>query len=283
MVEDAIADGDRAAHAIVMAARAHERDRYLTALLAPKSARQHLVNLAAFQGEVARIPLFVTEPMIGEIRLQWWRDTLSNAAAGLLSGNPIADALVNTMNSTGLSPGLVAGMIDAQTLALYSDPPSDELALCQNLTKLEGGALELAAHVLKGAALAPEEAAFCSEAGVAYGLARTAVEFAAVTAQGRTLLPADWLVDAGLTLGDLSDDAKCSEVAALVGRLAADADDRARRLRQTPDATPPVRAACRPLAMVSAYANAVRRHGVDAVRTSVDVLPLTRVWRIWWG
>ena len=39
------------------AARELDYDRYLTALLAPNRARDGLMALAAFHGEIARIPL----------------------------------------------------------------------------------------------------------------------------------------------------------------------------------------------------------------------------------
>ena len=63
---------------VTIAARAHERDRYLAALLGPRPIRRDLIALAAFAGEVGRIPAFVTEPMMGRIRLQWWRERLEH-------------------------------------------------------------------------------------------------------------------------------------------------------------------------------------------------------------
>ena len=56
--------------AVREAARSLEPDRYLSALLAPLAAREDLITLAAFLGEAARVPAIVSEPMIGEIRLQ---------------------------------------------------------------------------------------------------------------------------------------------------------------------------------------------------------------------
>ena len=59
---------------IRLAARAYERDRYLAALLSPAARRDDLLVLAAFAGDVGRIASSVSEPMMGAIRLQWWRD-----------------------------------------------------------------------------------------------------------------------------------------------------------------------------------------------------------------
>ena len=77
--------------AVRAAARELDYDRYLAALLAPRRARDDLMALAAFHGEIARIPLTVREPAIGDIRLQWWRDAL-RTPAGTATGNPVADA-----------------------------------------------------------------------------------------------------------------------------------------------------------------------------------------------
>ena len=63
-------------------ARTFEYDRYMTALLMPRASREGLVLLAAFAGELRRIPDLVTEPMIGAIRFQWWRDALEEIGQG---------------------------------------------------------------------------------------------------------------------------------------------------------------------------------------------------------
>ena len=74
-----------------------EPDRYLAATLAARPVRPALAAIAAFASELARIPATVSEPTLGDIRLQWWRDTLAAGRASqrrVLSGHPIADALV---------------------------------------------------------------------------------------------------------------------------------------------------------------------------------------------
>jgi NADH dehydrogenase [ubiquinone] 1 alpha subcomplex assembly factor 6 len=56
--------------------RRHDRDRFLTTLFAPAAERQALLALYAFNHEVAKTREVVSEPMLGRIRLQWWRDSL---------------------------------------------------------------------------------------------------------------------------------------------------------------------------------------------------------------
>ncbi len=62
--------------------RRHDRDRYQTALFAPSDRREALFALYAFNYEVARVRESVTQPMLGRIRLQWWREVVDAAYAG---------------------------------------------------------------------------------------------------------------------------------------------------------------------------------------------------------
>ena len=63
-------------------ARAADYDRYLSAVFAPAARREALFALIAFNHEIARIPEAVSEPMLGRIRLQWWREVLDAVHAG---------------------------------------------------------------------------------------------------------------------------------------------------------------------------------------------------------
>src|ERR671937_1120993 len=83
------------------AARANALDRFLAARLAPRKARRDLIALAAFMGETARIAATTRQPLVGEMRLQWWRDALS-ATSGEATGNPIAEALRETIERHAL-------------------------------------------------------------------------------------------------------------------------------------------------------------------------------------
>ncbi|MEO0729035.1 MAG: squalene/phytoene synthase family protein [Pseudomonadota bacterium] len=293
------ADGMTREDLIRTAARGHERDRYLSALLSPAAIRDDLIALAAFVGDVSRIPIYVSEPMVGEIRLQWWRDTLQGGiATGASSGNPIADAIIAVARRHSLPIGLLESIVDAQILALYPDPPTDEMELRQHLGKLHGGAFALAARISD-----PEQARaqtdWIRDAGIAYGIARTALELPAIRAQSRDRVPATWRAERAAK-PTIDPDARAPAAAdATPADLHADADRLAdvalqmfnqlarRQIRQPVS----VRNACRPLAMVPPYCHAVRKLGRSARSTrdhehltiAADVSPLTRVWTLWLG
>ena len=57
-------------------ARTYEPERYLAATLAPAPQQSALIALAAYAADLQRIAASATQPLLGEIRLQWWRDSL---------------------------------------------------------------------------------------------------------------------------------------------------------------------------------------------------------------
>jgi 15-cis-phytoene synthase len=270
------------ADVVRLAARAHERDRYLSALLAPRAARDDLIALAAFAGEIARIPAMVREPMAGEIRLQWWRDALEALERGEKSGHPVADAVGAARLRHRLPNSLLQGIIDAHTIGLYEEPLADDRALWSFLANTEGAMFALGLRVLgRGGNGWPSVA---DAAGRAYGLARALMELPALLAQGRTLLPASRLQAAGLSPADLEAGVAADRLRPVIRDLAEEAR---RQLAKARDGwrrlTGAERAALLPLALVEPYLRALERPGLDLLREPAEILPLRRVWRLWWA
>src|ERR1700692_4357934 len=83
--------------------RAADKDRFLATLFAPAAHRGALYALYAFNAEVARVRDIAREPLPGEIRLQWWSDVLSGERGGEASANPVAAALLQTIETHDLS------------------------------------------------------------------------------------------------------------------------------------------------------------------------------------
>jgi phytoene synthase len=270
------------ADVVRLAARAHERDRYLSALLAPRAVRDDLIALAAFAGEIARIPAMVHEPMAGEIRLQWWRDALEARERGEKSGHPVADAVGAARLRHRLPNSLLHGIIDAHAMGLCEQPLKDDLALWSFLAKTEGAMFALGLWVLGRSDNGWRSVA--EAAGRAYGLARALVELPALRAQGRVLLPASRLQAAGLAPADVEAGIAADRLRPVVRNLAEEAR---RQLAKARDGwrrlTAAERAALLPLALVEPYLRALERPGLDLLREPAEILPLRRVWRLWWA
>lgn len=98
--------------------------RFRTVMAAPVAARAALFPLYAFNVEVSRAPWVTQEPMIAEMRLQWWRDVLEE----IQKGGPVRKHEVATPLSRILTPGLAQrldGLVAARRWDVYKDSFED--------------------------------------------------------------------------------------------------------------------------------------------------------------
>jgi NADH dehydrogenase [ubiquinone] 1 alpha subcomplex assembly factor 6 len=176
--------------------RRHDNDRYLTALFAPAERREALLALYAFNLELARARESVREPIMGQMRLQWWRDCLRELRTGRLRSHEVVRPLAQAIAAGRLDPALLERLIDARERDMEPDPLPDLPALLAYAEATSATLVEGALGVLG----APTAAA--REAGHAVGLAWAliglirAVPFHA--AQRRLYLPASLIAEAGL-------------------------------------------------------------------------------------
>lgn len=148
--------------------RKHDPDRYFSALFAPADKRPFLFALYAFNHELAHIGESVREPMIGEIRLQWWREALDGARAGQPRNHDVVRALTDTLAAVGLPNDLLDAMIDARQFDLLSGIFGDDEKRDAYLDATSGNLMRLASRVLGGGDRHDDLA---REGGIAYGLA----------------------------------------------------------------------------------------------------------------
>ena len=119
--------GDTAACAALV--QAGDPDRFAATMAAPVAARARLFPLYAFNLEIARAPWMSAEPLIAEMRLQWWQDALEEIAkGGPVRRHEVATPLSQVLDTEGarLLMGCVsARRREAQRLPLAS---ADDLA-----------------------------------------------------------------------------------------------------------------------------------------------------------
>jgi 15-cis-phytoene synthase len=181
--------------------REDDRARYYATLFAPASLRADLFALYGFAVEIARIPGLVSEPTLGEVRLQWWRDQLALAEPGQGAGAPALTAIAGAIARHNLPKEPLTALIDARRSDLYADPPA-------RLTDVEGRLGETQSALFQLASLVcgsrgPETAEAAGHAGIAYGIARRLARFAQDRVRGRTILPLDLLVMEELAAADV--------------------------------------------------------------------------------
>lgn len=121
--------------------------RFRCAMAAPVKARAILFPLYAFNVEVARAPWLTTEPMIAEMRLQWWRDVLEEIARGDQVRRhevttPLAQ-LLTPQDATRLDQ-----LVAARRWDIYRDPFEDEAHLDAYIDQTAGHLMWTAARLL---------------------------------------------------------------------------------------------------------------------------------------
>ncbi|MGC2854095.1 phytoene/squalene synthase family protein [Novispirillum sp. DQ9] len=215
-----MADVPPLSHAAALVRR-HDPDRFLTALFAPVERREDLMALYAFNLEVARIRETVSEPMLGLMRVQWWRDVVSRHYEGRAAppGHPVALALTEAITRHDLPRDAFERLLDGRDLDMEPEPVPDRPALRSYAAATGGTLAQLALRVLGDASEAGQEAA--GAVGRAWALAGLlrAVPFHAL--QDRLYLPA---ADIGAEARSaLREGRAAPEVCSVVADIAAEA------------------------------------------------------------
>jgi len=123
--------------------------RFAAVMAAPAPLRPRLWPLYAFNIEVARAPWVSKEPMIAEMRLQWWRDVIDGAGQGIAPAHEVAGPFASLL-AEGLPLDVADALVDARRHDIYPDPFEDEAALIAYLDATAGGLMVLAARALGG-------------------------------------------------------------------------------------------------------------------------------------
>ena len=235
--------------------RRRDPDRYFSALFAPADKRHFLFALYALNYEVARIAETVREPMLGEIRLAWWRESVEGARAGKPRPHDVAKALAEPLAANDLPQELFERMIAARSFDMSREPFVDMGALEDYADATSGSVMRLAARVL-GAGATRDELA--REAGTAYALAGQLRAIAFRAAQRKLFLPRDLLVEAALSPEEIFAGQGGEKLQHIKRKIAARARERfaaARRLARPRGAL----AAILPAALVPLYLGRVLR------------------------
>jgi len=177
--------------------RRFDHDRYLAALFAPEAERARLMALYAFNSEIARVREIVSEPVIGQMRLQWWRDALAEMREGKVRAHPVAQALALALHERPVRPELFERMLVAREFDLEDAPPASVAALERYAEGTSSTVLLAALDLLAVHDDALEQAA--RELGIAWALVGLVRALPFHARQRRVYLPRDLMQAAELT------------------------------------------------------------------------------------
>ena len=118
-------------------------DRFRAVMAAPLALRGRLFVLYAYNLELARAPWVTKEPMIAEMRLQWWRDVVGEPAP---RAHEVAGPLYDLIHEAGLPVPVLEAMGAARVWDIYAEPFQDQAAMDSYLEDTSGGLMWLAAR-----------------------------------------------------------------------------------------------------------------------------------------
>ena len=257
--------------------RAYDYDRYFAAVFAPPEIRRALIALYAFNLEIASVRERVSEPVIGLIRLQWWRDAVNEIYGGTVRSHAVAKELAAAVRAHDLPRERLERMIDAREFDLDENPPEDMAAL-RTYADATSGELAALAVTVCGAAEHAEEAMPAARAWALSGLIRAVPHHAAT---GKVFLPSDAMRRAGLRRDDLGGPGNPDGLGALLTEMAQEARAliaaERKRLASMPRSARP---AVSYLPLAERYLGRIVAGGGDVFGTASDLPLLGRQFRI---
>ncbi len=258
-----------------------DKDRYLCALLTPEPMRGAIASIYAFNLELARIRELVSEPMMGEVRLQWWRDTLSGTPHGDAKANPIADALLETIHIHDLPMAPFLNMIEARQFDLYDDPMPDRSAFEGYAGETASSLIQLCCRVLDGGN-STRTADAAGHAGVAQLVAGCLLLMPIHRSRGQVYIPGDLLGAVGLDRdGFLNGRDKAMIDQALRGFIALGREHLKLARLQSDNISQSSFAAFLPAATIEMVLGKAEKLGASIHETPLAIAQWRRQWRFW--
>ena len=243
---------------------AQDHDRFLTAVTVPEAARGAVMALLAFNIEVAKVRESVSENLIGQMKLQWWRDVIGAVYEGKSApkGNPVAEGLAEAIRAHGLSQVHFDALLEARARDMNDDSPTDVEAL---ESYAEGTSARLTALMLEVLGVRDAESGEAGRhVGIAWALTGMLRAVLFHARANRFLLPQDLMAAENLSGHDLQEQRNAAKVAVVVERIAALARahlEKARALRKEID--PRALPALLPATLADGYLKAMARQGYD--------------------
>lgn len=260
-----------------------DRDRYLASLFISAPNRSYIQALWAFSLEVARIRDIISEPMPGEIRLQWWRDVILAGQRDGAQGHPVAAALMDVMVRFSLPQKAFLDVIEARSFDLYDDP-------MPSLNDLEGYCGETTSALYHLAALILAEGDdlqttdLAGHAGVADGITWALRSVGFHAQRGQIYLPQDKMDQYAVSTRALRQGRVEPGLGPLMSDLAAGVDDHLAKVRAALQSAPrEIYAAFLPLCLVPLWLRQINRAGPDLLLRPVRLAPWKAPLALWWA
>lgn len=257
----------------VLAAR-HDRERYLPGLFVPADRRSAWFAVLAANHEIAKTAEVVSEPTIGHIRLQWWRESLDGIEASTPRRHEVVMPLAGAAERGLLDIEAMRAIIDARETDLESDPVEDLDAMIDYAERVGGSLHGALARVLGGDEGPPHRA------GTAWALLGLVRAVPILIARGRLPLPHSLLKENGLSHQKIIDNPGSVSLSAVVRPVV---DAAARKLDQARGMSGFRAANAHPLRLMADRAedvvHAIEAAGYEPFDPRLAAIPPGLIWR----
>lgn len=179
--------------------REYDYHRYFSATFAPPDIRRGLIALYAFNLEIASVRERVSEALLGQMRLQWWRDTIDEIYDGTVRNHAVVAEIAWTIGTFDLPRKDFRRMIDARMFDLEDAPPEDSAALAAYAAATSGQLAATAAYICGGTDFSTD----AESVGTCWGMTGLLRALPYHSAQRRVFLPKDILREHDLSPDDV--------------------------------------------------------------------------------
>jgi phytoene synthase len=229
--------------------RSHDFVRYASTLFVPAPRRRALLAVYAFNVEISRVHEQVSQPLPGEMRLQWWTDTLAGAGHGGVEGNPVAAELLLAIQAWRLPVERLSRLIEEHQFDLYNDPMPTMAALEGYINDTSSVLFSLAAQIAGQSSEEIEHLA--RHAGLAQGMAQVMASLPLHASRRQLFVPQQVLESHSCGIEDVFAGKETSKLRAPLNQLLGEARGHLNiALGLLPSVPPEVRPVFLPLAVV---------------------------------
>jgi 15-cis-phytoene synthase len=272
-------EGRQAAEFCAELVRSHDFARYASTLFVPAEQRRALFAIYAFNVEISRVREVVSQPLPGEIRLQWWTDMLAGEGHGGVEGNPVAAELNLAIQTCRLPVERLSRIVDEHQFDLYNDPMPTMAALEGYIQDTSSALLSVGAGVAGWQS--PEIEHLARHAGLAQGIAQVLAALPLDASRRQLFVPLQLLESHGSSMEEVFAGKETPKLRAALDQLIGEARghlDSAYRL--LPSIPPQVKPVFLPLARVARDLERMSRADTDRFMLHVTSR-LRTLWTLW--
>jgi 15-cis-phytoene synthase len=272
-------DGKDAAAFCAELVRTYDFAHYASTLFVPAIERRALLALYAFNVEVSRVHEQVSQPLPGEMRLQWWTDLLAGQGHGGVEGNPVAAELLQAIRNFRLPVERLSRLIAEHQFDLYNDPMPSMAALEGYVDDTSSALFALAARVV--ARPSEEIDHLARHAGLAMGIVQVIASLPRDASRRQLFVPLQLLQQHGGGSEEVFSGKQTQNVRAAINQLIDEARDHVKTAFSLLETVPPeVRPVFLPLALVQRDVNRISRADSDPFVPHVTSR-LRILWTLW--